>query len=96
MEHGAQSRGVSISRDEWLKALAAAGIDDETHDPDAVTVAEFAEMFGVNRQTAMRRLQALEKAGAATRTRKRQTDVSGRSISFIAFRLNAPAKATRR
>jgi DeoR/GlpR family transcriptional regulator of sugar metabolism len=78
---------VSISRDEWLKALVEIGETVED-DQQAVTVAEFAEMFTMSRCTASRRLELLVTEGKATRTRKRLRVASNnRLMSLIAFRL---------
>jgi hypothetical protein len=79
--------GVSINRDEWLRALADAGYDDKTDDQGAVTVAEFAEMFGLQRNAAERRLLRLEALGKATRTRKIGPRADGKRLSMVAFRL---------
>ena len=86
-----QSRNVAISRDEWLKALSEAGYKDGQDDPTAITVAEFAAMVGLNRQTAVRRLHAMVAAGKATRTQKRSQSSDGRTVVMQAFKL---AKAT--
>jgi hypothetical protein len=77
---------TSISRDEWLKALsdAGAGIQD---DPSAITIAEFAQMFGLNWQAASRRLRLLVSKGQAIETRKVGTGRDGRRCDLIAFRL---------
>lgn len=77
---------LTITRDEWLKALEDVGVSDED-DQGALTVAEFMEMFGVPRFTAERRLRHLAATGKATRTRKRGRTPDGRSFSFIAYRL---------
>ena len=77
---------TGIARDEWLKALNEAGLVHE-NDTEAVTVAEFAEMFGVDRQTADRQLQRLAQAGKATKTRKAGHAPDGRRLSFVAYRL---------
>jgi DNA-binding IclR family transcriptional regulator len=79
--------GVSISRDEWLKALTEIGESVED-DQQAITVAEFAEMFTMSKCTAARRLDTLVSEGKAARTRKRQRVASNnRLMSLIAYRL---------
>ena len=78
---------TTITRDDWLNAIREAGIDDPVGDPDAVTAGEFAAMFGIDRNAAMRRLVQLVEAGKATRTTKRMTDVLGRSVSYPAYKL---------
>lgn len=77
---------MSINRDEWLKALAEAGYHEE-HDEQAVTLMEFAAMFGIGRTTAQGRLAALIAAGKATPTHKWGTNVRGARIQFRAYRL---------
>ena len=73
-----------ISRDEWLKALTDAGVED---DQGATTAGEFAALFGLNRLTAERRLKALEAAGKVTRTHKRSARTDGRIVTCVAYRL---------
>ena len=77
---------ATISRDEWLSALTDAGLNDQ-HDPDAVTVNEFAEMFGLDRQTADRRLKKLEALGKATKAKKRSATPDGRMLWYVAYKL---------
>lgn len=62
---------TTITRDEWLKALEEAGVNALSDDQGALTVAEFAAMFGICRTAAVRRLEHLCAAGKATRTQKR-------------------------
>lgn len=81
-----------ISRDDWMRALAEAGYQDE-HDEQAVTIAEFAAMFGLKRTTAQERLVALVAAGKATSTRKRGINAAGRQVRFRAYRLADQPKA---
>ena len=76
---------TAISRDEWLAALNEAGISD-VDDQDALTVDEFGAMFGIDRQTADRRLKKLEAAGKAVKTRKRCAP-HGRLIWYVAYKL---------
>ncbi len=84
-----------ITRDDWLKALAEAGIDDVEDDQQAVTAAEFGAMFGLPAYSGERRLKALAAAGKATRTRKRVKLSNGRIVSCVAYRLVTPTKAKR-
>jgi len=79
---------MTITRDDWLKALAEAGVDDSTDDQEAVTAQELGDLLGVPRLTAERRLKLLAAAGKATRTRKRKQSSDGRMVSYIAYRLN--------
>ena len=77
-----------ISRDDWLKALAESSqLDLTENDPGALTVTEFAAMFGVTRNTAAKRLSLLETAGRATRTTKVGHGSDGRIFRTIAYRL---------
>lgn len=75
-----------ISRDEWLKALGDAGLNPPS-DEEAMTVHEFMELFNLTRYTADRRLQALARAGRATRTHKYSAAPDGRMRHHIAYRL---------
>lgn len=77
---------VSISRDEWLKALADIGQDERT-DEDAITVSEFAEMMGIKRTAAGDRLRMLVQAGRAIEKRKAVFDSRGRRCVHLAYRL---------
>lgn len=83
-----------ISRDEWLRALEAAHIA-VVDDQSATTATEFADLFGLDRQSALRKLQALEKSGQATRTTKTTRGIDGRRYSSPAFKL-APGPKKRR
>ena len=62
----------TISRDDWLRAVADAGFAQD-HDPDAITIGEFAAMFQIPPSTAAHRLKKLVHAGRAAETTKRQT-----------------------
>lgn len=77
---------MSITKDEWLKALDDAGVS-MVNDQSAVTAIEFAAMFGVSTPTAGRRLRALVAAGGAHRTQKRTTAADGRVMVLPAYRL---------
>ena len=78
---------VTINRDEWLKALTDAGVTME-NDPDALTVAEFQEMFGLTRSTSERHLRKLVAEGKAIETKKlMRTANNRRTVAHIAFRL---------
>ena len=67
----AAPKSSGIARDEWLKALAEAGIEDVQSDDGSITVEDFAEMFSLARSTSARRLEALVAAGKAKETTKR-------------------------
>lgn len=77
---------MTISRDDWLRAMAEIG-DSTEDDHDAVTILEFANLFGLRRESAARRLRRLEAAGRARRTAKISVGVDGRRLRLIAFRL---------
>ena len=79
-------KSKAITRDEWLKALAEIGLSSE-HDAEAITIGEFAALFGVPIGTARHRLNRLVAAGKATRTRKNGVSRYGRATAFVAYRL---------
>ena len=85
-----------ITRDEWLAALNEAGYHDEKHDPDAVTIPEFAALIGVTRRTAEWRLKRLVETGHATRAYKRTTRSDGKPITLPAYRLVKPEQPKRK
>lgn len=76
-----------ITRDDWLKALADAGVDSGEHDPDALTIAEFTALMNLSTQAAARRLNALVAAGKAARTHKLSAAKDGRMVRHVAYRL---------
>lgn len=85
-----------ISRDEWLKAMQDLGMRAGETDQSAMTIMEFAEMFGLGRVTANKRLLALEQAGKARRVLKRMSSADGRNLTTVAYKLvtnAAPAKS---
>lgn len=77
---------MSISRDEWLKALSDAGMAI-VDDPSAITIKEFAEMFGMSLTTATRHLVALVAKGHAIETSRHGMASDGRRCRMRAFRL---------
>src|SRR5512138_1135342 len=85
-----------ITRDDWLRALADAGVADVVSDPSAITAQEFADMFHLFRHTAEHRLKALERAGRATRTKKIGLDSAGHSVYLNAWKLVEPTTDDRR
>jgi hypothetical protein len=86
---------VGIDRDVWLKALADTGFDPAEDDQDALTLGEFATMFGMKTTTASGRLEQLVANGTATRTKKWTTNVRGHRLHLTAYRL-APKVETRK
>lgn len=83
----AAPRSELIGREEWLKALADAGLHDDTDDQSALTATEFMRMFGLTETTARHRLDQLVAAGKAIETKKLATDGRGHRIRCRAFRL---------
>jgi len=82
-----------IDRDAWVSALRDVATQPLPDDhPDAVTVAQFAEMIGISRVQAYRKLLDLEKAGRAERVKKRQRASDGGIRPVDAYRL-LPAKS---
>lgn len=80
-------KSEAISREEWLKALDDAGIDNRTDDQSALTAAELGAMLGIDRQAVERRMEKLIAHGKATKTQKRAKTVNGRSSFLVAYRL---------
>lgn len=80
---------MSINRDEWLRALAAAEQRTD-HDERALTVTEFATLMQLPRTTAGEKLRRMVAAGHAQETRKW---VLGRSR--LAFRLVEKKRKTK-
>lgn len=79
---------TEITRDDWMRALSEAGINDGEDDQSALTVAEFTALIGCSsRQAAVRRLNVLEVAGKAKRTTKRSRTTDGKVIMMSAWRL---------
>ncbi len=81
---------ITITRDEWLKALDAVGIRaarPEDIDPTAMTIPEYAEMFGVTNDTGGKQLRALVAKGKAKRVMKWRHGSDGRRYLSSAFRL---------
>jgi len=78
---------MSITRDEWLKALAHANIASEEDDQEAVTATEFAALFQVPVTTARTRLRALVDRGLARETKKMASDTRGHRKQLTAYRL---------
>jgi hypothetical protein len=85
----ALERGVAPSgptRDDWLRALDAAGMPQQD-DREAVTVTEFMALMNLSRMTASRQLRQLVIRGKATEVRKMATLADGRRYSCLAYRL---------
>lgn len=66
---------MGITRDDWLAAL---GDSVKPNNPDALTVVELAQQFGLGRQGAYLRIQKLLRAGQAKRVYKHVEDGAGR------------------
>lgn len=78
---------VTISHDEWRKALADAGIGGGVDDQSAMTVREWADIQKIPFNTARHQLDRLVLVGKAVRTYKMATNEYGRRQQCIAFRL---------
>ena len=89
MDRGAKSGSrVSITRDDWLKAVQDAEAKArEVPESDAMTVQEFAAFIGMTRLSAASRLATLVALGKAERTRKKIRRSDGVVISATAYRL---------
>lgn len=61
-------KSAVITRDEWLEALGVAALAP-VH-PDALTVSELAEKYGLSRRRMSERLNQLVKEGKVTLVRK--------------------------
>lgn len=88
-----------INRDEWLNAIAEAGIGVTADDQGAITIKEFSELLGIGRPRAEDRMRELMDKGLAVRTTKRILRVDGASYPVPAYRLKESpngADATRR
>lgn len=78
---------MSITRDEWLKAMGEAAAPA---DPDALSTAEIAKMFGIPITAASRRLRELVADGKAVRSVKLTAMVNGHSKRVPAYKLVKP------
>jgi hypothetical protein len=81
---------ITITRDEWLKALTDVGIKaarPEDIDQGALSIAEYAEMFGISTDTGGKQLRALVVQGKAKRVMKWRNGSDGRRYLSSAFRL---------
>lgn len=77
-----------INRDAWLQALQAVGGDALEDDPDALTAQEFADLMGMARSTAQKRLRELVEAGKAQLVTKRvPRGLGGGTYPSPAYRL---------
>lgn len=82
-----------ITRDEWLRAMEEAGVN-QVDDRDALTPKELGELMGIERTTAERRVRAMVAAGKAIKTTKLIEDGRGRRYCHTAYKL-VPAKKKR-
>lgn len=71
-----------ITRDDWLKAL---GETVNPVEPDAMTVRELAEMFGIPKKTMDDRIRALVDSGKARRTLKHVSNAVGHQRRVAAY-----------
>ena len=77
----------TITRDDWLKAIAETTADKIESDPSVLSYYDFAAQMGVAIATARSRLNGLVEAGRAVRTTKRTVTPDGRLRTVVAFRL---------
>lgn len=75
-----------INRDEWLAAVKAAN-EAPIPESDAISVNEFAEIVGIERSFASKRLKRMVDAGLAERTKKAARRADGGLIWIPAYRL---------
>lgn len=77
-----------INKDEWMAAIKAA-CDQPPPPTDAITILEFAEMIGVERSQASKRMHALVRQGLAEVTKKqtRRGGEIGHWVWVPAYRL---------
>lgn len=73
---------MTISRDEWLAALGAAALPLE---PDALSIRELSEMFGIPRKTTEEKMRDLVEKGKARRTVKLTTNALGHPRRVAAY-----------
>lgn len=86
MELRPECGGVSITRDDWLRAVAEIGELED--DQEALSIQEYADLMGTDYINATRQLNRLAKAGKAEKTRKNgRSPVDGRAVRFVAYRL---------
>lgn len=79
-----KDKAVTIRRDEWLKALGDA---IQVSDPDALTINEIAEQFGISRCKAAERMQTLVQQKKAVRVFKRIPRENGSPYLSPAYKL---------
>jgi hypothetical protein len=80
-------QAVTITRDDWQKAIEEVNATLLDADPSVVTLYEFADLMGVAYQTSRKRLFGLVKAGKAVQTTKRVRTHDGRIRTLVAFKL---------
>jgi hypothetical protein len=86
-----QQGRVTITRDEWLQAMAAADVGIPDHAPDAKTAGELVEMSpGMTVQRVNARMRMLITQGRAERVIKRKRDSAGHVRPVVAYRLLKP------
>lgn len=83
---------VQISRDEWMRALGDAVAPT---DPDAATVRELADEFGITYGHAGKHVRMLVKEGRAIRTVKVVRLTDGQTRRITAYRLVSATKAAK-
>lgn len=84
-----------ITKDDWLRALNEAN-ESVADDPEAITIGEFAQMFGLRFHVASYRLRNMLLKGRAVRTSKRGYDGAGRYKTLTAYKLTEQPKKPKR
>jgi hypothetical protein len=78
---------MSITRDDWLRALGEA---DCPVDDNALTVQELMALLDLTEASAARKAKRLVEDGKAERVRKRVENAAGQRITVPAYRLRQP------
>lgn len=83
----AKASPVTITRDDWLKAIEETQKAQVDTDPDVMSYYDFAAKMGCVIGTARVKLDALVKAGRAKKVSKMVIAGDGRLRRVVAFRL---------
>lgn len=87
MKNKAPQPPTTITREDWLSAIAETTADKVDSDPGLLSYYDFAAQMGVALATARSRLNGLVASGRAIRTTKRMLTPDGRIRTVVAFRL---------
>lgn len=80
---------MSISHDEWFKALNEARSFGPANDPDALTVQELAELWKLGNSQARRMANQLVTMGRASKTKKSVQSADGGWRPVPAYKLKS-------